>query len=181
MVALIQQFNVLSLNPQEPETLPPELLEVLTATPDVFQKPVVNLDALDTESERLRKQMAMDSLQPLDTHSLGYGDGDEGAEEPKTGDPLPLSLSEETVEEAREFLRLGVSTLICFVIHDNELISSAYLLIFSCVSIQARDRLTRVLQYLREKYYYCFWCGTQYNDKEDLDGNCPGEDEEAHD
>ncbi|KIJ19929.1 hypothetical protein PAXINDRAFT_67570 [Paxillus involutus ATCC 200175] len=58
----------------------------------------------------------------------------------------------ETVEEAAYFLRLG-----------------------------PRDRLSLVLTYLRDKYAYCFWCGTQYEDESDLQENCPGPDEEDHD
>ena len=46
---------------------------------------------------------------------------------------------------------------------------------------QPPDRLTLVLDYLRRKYAYCFWCGTQYADDEDMDANCPGPDEDAHD
>ncbi|CDO74052.1 hypothetical protein BN946_scf185043.g102 [Trametes cinnabarina] len=60
--------------------------------------------------------------------------------------------SEEDLEEARQFLRLN-----------------------------PRDRLTLVLDYLRRKYAYCFWCGTQYDDHEDMEKNCPGPDEDAHD
>lgn len=47
--------------------------------------------------------------------------------------------------------------------------------------MQAKDRLERLLKYLREKYAYCFWCGTQYEDKADMDTSCPGEDEDSHD
>ena len=46
---------------------------------------------------------------------------------------------------------------------------------------QAQDRLTLVLDYLRRKYAYCFWCGTQYEDAEDMENSCPGPDEDAHD
>ncbi|OSC99170.1 hypothetical protein PYCCODRAFT_1395626 [Trametes coccinea BRFM310] len=60
--------------------------------------------------------------------------------------------SEEDLEEARQFLRLN-----------------------------PRDRLTLVLDYLRRKYAYCFWCGTQYDDQEDMEKNCPGPEEDAHD
>ncbi|KAH9894268.1 hypothetical protein C8Q73DRAFT_695078 [Cubamyces lactineus] len=60
--------------------------------------------------------------------------------------------SEEELEEALQFLRLN-----------------------------PRDRLTLVLDYLRRKYAYCFWCGTQYDDQEDMEKNCPGADEDAHD
>ncbi|KAI9001197.1 hypothetical protein BD414DRAFT_406178 [Trametes punicea] len=59
--------------------------------------------------------------------------------------------SEEELEEALQFLRLNV------------------------------HRLTLVLDYLRRKYAYCFWCGTQYDDHEDMEKNCPGPDEDAHD
>ena len=27
---------------------------------------------------------------------------------------------------------------------------------------------------------YCFWCGCAYDNKKDLDANCPGEDEDEH-
>lgn len=37
-----------------------------------------------------------------------------------------------------------------------------------------------VLEYLRSKYFYCFWCGTSYSDTSDLETNCPGPDEDAH-
>ncbi|RDX53138.1 hypothetical protein OH76DRAFT_1376385 [Lentinus brumalis] len=60
--------------------------------------------------------------------------------------------SEEELQEAIQFLKLG-----------------------------AQDRLTLVLDYLRRKYAYCFWCGTQYEDPEDMENNCPGPDEDAHD
>ncbi|EJD01038.1 uncharacterized protein FOMMEDRAFT_110541 [Fomitiporia mediterranea MF3/22] len=177
------QFNVLSLNPQEPETFPTELLEALSlssssasASSDIVAQEensnsvvsvsvdsVVSSGVQESDSERLRKQIQRDALQPLETTLLGpYGDGDDDdgnrdnrdteRPKPKKATPLPLSLSEETIDQAREFLQQDV-----------------------------RERLKRVLGYLREKYHYCLWCGTQYNDKEDLDGNCPGEDEEAHD
>jgi len=63
-----------------------------------------------------------------------------------------VPYSEEEIQEATQFLRL-------------------------C----AKDRLELVLDYLRQKYAYCFWCGTQYDNQEDLETNCPGSDEDAHD
>ncbi|EGO01784.1 hypothetical protein SERLA73DRAFT_166301 [Serpula lacrymans var. lacrymans S7.3] len=60
--------------------------------------------------------------------------------------------SPETVEEAAHFLRLG-----------------------------ARDRLQVLLAYLRDKYSYCFWCGTLYDDPTDMEDHCPGPDEDEHD
>lgn len=59
---------------------------------------------------------------------------------------------QEVIEEAVYFLRLG-----------------------------PRDRLQLLLEYLRGKYSYCFWCGTQYGDCVDLEQNCPGPEEDDHD
>lgn len=42
------------------------------------------------------------------------------------------------------------------------------------------ERLALAQAYLREKYYYCQWCGVQYEGREDLEGNCPGVEEEDH-
>jgi rubrerythrin len=46
---------------------------------------------------------------------------------------------------------------------------------------QAPQRLEQVLDYLRNAYYYCFWCGTQYASAEELEKDCPGLTEEDHD
>ncbi|CAK5275744.1 unnamed protein product [Mycena citricolor] len=64
----------------------------------------------------------------------------------------PIQFSPEQLAEAAQFLRL-----------------------------QASDRLKIVLSYLRTSYSYCFWCGCQYENAEDLASSCPGEDEDAHD
>ena len=47
--------------------------------------------------------------------------------------------------------------------------------------IQAPQRLEQVLDYLRNTYHYCFWCGTQYASVEELAAECPGLTEEEHD
>ncbi|EEB06337.1 RNA-binding protein [Schizosaccharomyces japonicus yFS275] len=41
-------------------------------------------------------------------------------------------------------------------------------------------KLNMLLNELRTKYLYCFWCGSKYTDKSDLEMNCPGLDEESH-
>ncbi|RUS20785.1 hypothetical protein BC937DRAFT_94379 [Endogone sp. FLAS-F59071] len=46
--------------------------------------------------------------------------------------------------------------------------------------IKIEDQLNRLVTYLRSEHLYCFWCGTQYADKDDL-LNCPGFTEEDHD
>ncbi|GAA5865823.1 hypothetical protein JCM1840_006263 [Sporobolomyces johnsonii] len=47
-------------------------------------------------------------------------------------------------------------------------------------SMDVRTRLGLTLSYLRTTYNYCFWCGCQYNDAEDLKENCPGTEEDDH-
>ena len=44
---------------------------------------------------------------------------------------------------------------------------------------EAKERLEKIINYLRQQYYYCFWCKHKY-DSEDLDG-CPGPMEDDHD
>ncbi|KNZ73869.1 Coiled-coil domain-containing protein 75 [Termitomyces sp. J132] len=46
--------------------------------------------------------------------------------------------------------------------------------------LQAQDRLSLVLAYLRDVYKYCFWCGVQYEDEETMQKQCPGPDEKSH-
>jgi hypothetical protein len=46
-------------------------------------------------------------------------------------------------------------------------------------ALDSLERLQRILDYLRNRHHYCFWCGCQYTDKEDLK-NCPGGSEEDH-
>lgn len=43
------------------------------------------------------------------------------------------------------------------------------------------ERLSRVLQYLRDEHHYCFWCGTQYRSADEMAEECPGPDEDMHD
>ncbi|KAK7049676.1 hypothetical protein VNI00_005707 [Paramarasmius palmivorus] len=131
-----KKFNVLWLNPGNPDSFPSGLLHAL-ATHTTLEIPSATRhpDSIET---RLRREMAADAL----TH-----DDD---------DPVPSVVEDEysqnTLEETAQFLRL-----------------------------QARDRLELVLSYLRDEYAYCFWCGSQYDDQEDLEKHCPGADEESHD
>ncbi|KIP12828.1 hypothetical protein PHLGIDRAFT_60997 [Phlebiopsis gigantea 11061_1 CR5-6] len=79
-------------------------------------------------------------------------EGDEDPEAVHNDAPRKTPYSEEDIKEAVQFLRLT-----------------------------AKDRLELVLDYLRRRYAYCFWCGTQYSDHDDMYANCPGQDEESHD
>jgi hypothetical protein len=46
-------------------------------------------------------------------------------------------------------------------------------------ALEPAEKLSRLVTYLRERWFYCFWCKYQYPDKE-LQG-CPGITEEDHD
>ncbi|EIW82229.1 hypothetical protein CONPUDRAFT_136758 [Coniophora puteana RWD-64-598 SS2] len=172
------QFNVLTLDPTDPETIPNALIEALEEwflTHTVSPSAAPGLAAVP-DAERLRKQMEADALAPLDeNHGLDDGldaedDGDDGQggiaargvlkgdaqvahEEKKEAEKEAGEVfSQETVAQAAHFLGLG-----------------------------PRDRLRELLAYLRDRYSYCLWCGTEYDGSEDLAANCPGPTEEEHD
>uniref|UniRef100_UPI003AAF2DE7 G patch domain-containing protein 11 isoform X6 n=1 Tax=Centroberyx gerrardi TaxID=166262 RepID=UPI003AAF2DE7 len=42
------------------------------------------------------------------------------------------------------------------------------------------DKLQILTSYLRGVHFYCIWCGTTYNDEEDLCSNCPGDTAADH-
>ncbi|XP_061545224.1 G patch domain-containing protein 11 isoform X1 [Phycodurus eques] len=42
------------------------------------------------------------------------------------------------------------------------------------------DQLQMLTSYLRGNHFYCIWCGTTYNDLEDLSSNCPGDTAADH-
>ncbi|XP_056423394.1 G patch domain-containing protein 11 isoform X2 [Hyla sarda] len=43
------------------------------------------------------------------------------------------------------------------------------------------EKLQILTSYLRGQHLYCIWCGTTYEDEEDLQSNCPGDTSEDHD
>ncbi|XP_066451975.1 G patch domain-containing protein 11 isoform X2 [Eleutherodactylus coqui] len=43
------------------------------------------------------------------------------------------------------------------------------------------EKLQILTSYLRGQHLYCIWCGTAYQDEEDLQSNCPGDTSEDHD
>ena len=45
-------------------------------------------------------------------------------------------------------------------------------------ALQAQERLSRAVEYLRQRYHYCFWCMYEYPD-EKMEG-CPGPAEDDH-
>ncbi|KAF0552001.1 G patch domain-containing protein 11 [Gigaspora margarita] len=47
--------------------------------------------------------------------------------------------------------------------------------------LSPEEKLDCVLKYMREEYNYCFWCGCEYGDAEELEQLCPGINEDDHD
>ncbi|KAN0139967.1 protein of unknown function (DUF4187) domain containing protein [Lactarius tabidus] len=131
-----KEFNVFWLNPTNPESFPPGLMEALAETVAPLWRGEISME------ERLRRQIQADMLVPL---------GDDG-NLPKHADPKSAPWAPETIEEAAQFLCLNPV-----------------------------ERLSRVLQYLREEHHYCFWCGTQYRSADEMSEECPGPDEDMHD
>ncbi|XP_069625200.1 G patch domain-containing protein 11 [Ranitomeya imitator] len=43
------------------------------------------------------------------------------------------------------------------------------------------EKLQILTSYLRGHHLYCIWCGTAYQDEEDIESNCPGDTSEDHD
>ncbi|XP_059928982.1 G patch domain-containing protein 11 [Gadus macrocephalus] len=48
------------------------------------------------------------------------------------------------------------------------------------VELTTFDKLQILTSYLRGVHFYCIWCGTTYNDEEDLCANCPGDTDADH-
>ncbi|XP_028324498.1 G patch domain-containing protein 11 isoform X1 [Gouania willdenowi] len=49
------------------------------------------------------------------------------------------------------------------------------------VELTPFDKLQILTSYLRGVHFYCIWCGTTYNDEDDLDSHCPGDTAADHD
>ncbi|KAG2193719.1 hypothetical protein INT47_013187 [Mucor saturninus] len=47
-------------------------------------------------------------------------------------------------------------------------------------ALSLEHQLEALVEYLRDTYFYCFWCRAKYDDKQDLDTNCPGTEEDDH-
>ncbi|KAF7313659.1 G-patch domain-containing protein [Mycena chlorophos] len=92
-------FNAFWLNPREPDTFPPGLIDALS-TNTTFVLPSEAADDLNKPGRieaRLRKQMAQDALQPL-------GDDDDNS-----APVLEQQFPSEVLDEASHFLRLQAS------------------------------------------------------------------------
>ncbi|KAI0921567.1 hypothetical protein AcW1_004500 [Taiwanofungus camphoratus] len=139
-----REFNILWLNPHNPESFPEGFIDALDDTRLVAALQQQQVD--DTIEGRLSARMRADALQPL---AILDSDGPQPATKLE---PSRSPHSQDDIKEATQFLQLS-----------------------------AKDRLQLVLDYLRQKYAYCFWCGVQYGDHEDMEANCPGPNEDDHD
>jgi len=111
---------------------------------------------------RLKAQMEADALRPLDSGSVG-SDGDDD-------DERPLRMRTAVDPDGKDL----ASTVVVWP-EETLLQVGGYL------QLSAPQRLEQVLEYLRNTYYYCFWCGAQYASVEELAAECPGLTEEEHD
>lgn len=48
------------------------------------------------------------------------------------------------------------------------------------VEYELGEKLDMLTNYLRTTYCFCYWCGTKFSDKEDLNINCPGMKKDDH-
>lgn len=111
------QFNVLWLDPINPDTFPPGLLDaVATSTAAAAAAAATSPVAWSSDKgeersveERLREQMRADALQPLDDDE----DVDDVASSPKNaGFNSESHLPQKWIEDAAQFLRLNVSIMV---------------------------------------------------------------------
>lgn len=109
------QFNVLSLNPHDVDSIPPELLEKLNDYANEHSRTHVTGDK-ETEHEKLRRQMRRDALQPLDAVADDEDSPNPALREQTLAD---APLSEAMVEEAAEHLQQNVSVVLTSMIFRN--------------------------------------------------------------
>lgn len=48
-------------------------------------------------------------------------------------------------------------------------------------TLELEDQMDILTEYLRSNYLYCQWCGIEFEDENDMDNNCPGDDRRDHD
>jgi hypothetical protein len=126
---LVPQFNVLWLDPMNPDTFPAGLLDAVTASTTAAAATATTPPPAwsgkgeeRSMKERLREQMQADALQPLDDDDDDDDDAvvdDAVASLPKNADFNSEShLPPKWIEDAAQFLHLNVS-------HDLTLLPSA--------------------------------------------------------
>ncbi|KAF9520390.1 hypothetical protein BS47DRAFT_1336033 [Hydnum rufescens UP504] len=207
------KFNILWLNPLNPNTCPPELLAAFAQQLDP-NDPNADTNNASPEAEsnaesddggeldsdgpsprrraiqhdrrhrrhrrnpaaaRLREQMRKDALEPIARRAADIG-GDDVDDDALGGAIRRLTDDDDALEAGKGKKRKGKSEIETLEFSPQDVLEARIYL-----ALPAKDRLAKMLSYLRGKYSYCFWCGTQYEDAEEMDANCPGEDEDSHD
>ncbi|GJJ07376.1 hypothetical protein Clacol_001578 [Clathrus columnatus] len=148
----LKKFNVYWLDPQDPESFPSDLLQILTSHTSLLVGGTIS------QEEQLKKQMQADALQPVTTTDL----------EDEEAEIDPGSASSSSLK--RTMIPIPIAEWPEHVLGEVKM----YIL------KDARTRLNMLLNYLRSTHFYCFWCGTQYEDAQDMKENCPGLEEEDH-
>ncbi|KDQ14795.1 hypothetical protein BOTBODRAFT_32558 [Botryobasidium botryosum FD-172 SS1] len=148
-----EKFNILWLDPTNPDSIPPELLDKLSGAEHHLPGPSAKYAS---EEDRLRARMRADALEPLQDPDDDAGDNGGGGikkrDDTSGGQETRIEFTDSVVDDARRYLQSS-----------------------------SRDRLSQVLAYLRKSHLYCFWCGTRYVSAEELERDCPGEAEDEHD
>ncbi|EKM80216.1 hypothetical protein AGABI1DRAFT_73191 [Agaricus bisporus var. burnettii JB137-S8] len=150
-------LNVLWLNPNLPETFPDGLGESLA----LYQEKDVLAFTTDTIEEQLKKRMQADAL-------LALPQLDDDAEDEEGG--INTTLSTGTSEKKKELIELNQK-------YDPDFLEE----VVQFLRLEPQDRLHLTLSYLRNTYAYCFYCGTEYENQEELMEQCPGPEEDDHD
>ena len=110
---LVPQFNVLWLDPINPDTFPTGLLDAVNASTAAAATPPAwsgNKGEERSLEQRLREQMRTNALQPLGDDDDDDDDDEIAASLPKNTDVNSEShLPPKWIEDAAQFLRLNVS------------------------------------------------------------------------
>ena len=101
------------------------------------------------EQERERRAR-YDFTQSLSRHATYIGDAEDHRQDALAWGREEVELEESTDEELEAF-----------------------------EALESKKKLVRLVAYLREKFWYCFWCKCRYED-EKMEG-CPGVTEDDHD
>lgn len=87
--------------------------------------------------------------------------------------PIQPTTEEEETTEAIEEKSEEVEEAEKEPVYEQELVDKLK-------ALTLEQQLEAINTYLRDTYFYCFWCRAKYSDKNDLDTNCPGIEEEDH-
>ncbi|XP_011155556.1 G patch domain-containing protein 11 [Solenopsis invicta] len=121
------------------------------------------LDNIDTRDFRSRiAQEKMEQLQKIDLYK-----SQKVCQELDTKDAIEKPQESWFWPETKEEKEEKESDDLDDDIEDDETLSN----------LEKLDILTK---HLRKKYFYCIWCGTKFNDDDDLKDSCPGSTRSDH-